>query len=342
MIRLVSSKDYSDWFSSEVYKQLWKEFENLVKKKMIEKGYRQIRINFLPSNLMIAAKDLELYCNSLGLIINPEEGLSLLETKGAEYASSYYVEQYEKKYPIKYGCYVKDEVLSYYAEKPGETRVVLDRGIKEIGRDVFQDCLYLKEVVIPEGVTKIDNGAFFFCESVESVSLPSSLIEIENFAFANCRRLNHLDIPSSVQTVGKDSFLGIKSINYRNIEIDEEALSCDYTEQIFKMINSLNFRYNIPGRIKSDLILKMLFNDPNNSTLVSKVRNSIARILRYAIEDNDVDLIQKIFEHGKVVTKSNIDSLINIAIESRSYEIYVLLLNHKNNKTGYKKRNWEL
>ena len=108
---------------------------------------------------------------------------------------------YEQLQDWKYLEIINNIVVSYFGQ--GE-RLVLPKGIKEIGEGAFKESR-IKYIEIQEGVVKIGKDAFRGCEQLEEVRFPNSIIEIEAEAFAGCSKLNTL-IPANVIKLGDRCF----------------------------------------------------------------------------------------------------------------------------------------
>ena len=77
------------------------------------------------------------------------------------------------------------ELLVYIYRGGGEEevsedviKVIVDSSVTEIAEETFKYCRKLKSVVLNEGLRKIGRHAFYACESVESLSLPSTVTDL--------------------------------------------------------------------------------------------------------------------------------------------------------------------
>lgn len=70
-------------------------------------------------------------------------------------------------------------------------KVVIEKGITNIGDRAFYYCTALESITIPEGVTSIEYGTFEGCSSLESIIIPESVISI-GCAFNNCSNLTNI------------------------------------------------------------------------------------------------------------------------------------------------------
>jgi uncharacterized membrane protein YvbJ len=66
------------------------------------------------------------------------------------------------------------------------------------------------------------------------------------------------------------------------------------------------------------------------------IKKKFTKIVKQTIENGDLERINKLLEKTDFVTKKNIDEFIEYAIEKEQHEIYLVLLNYKNDKIGFK------
>ena len=109
------------------------------------------------------------------------------------------------------------------------TRLVIQEGIKRIGRYTvpfslsleeislpnsleslqgsFTNCLALKEVILPEGLRMIGNATFLNCPALSQITIPSTVTHIGDFALGKCSALRSITIKNSVPPMlGRDVF----------------------------------------------------------------------------------------------------------------------------------------
>lgn len=85
-------------------------------------------------------------------------------------------------------------------------KVVIGKGVKNIGAYAFADLGSLTYVRIPGTVTDIGDYAFDADVDLKSVVLPDYLKNIGEDAFANCIALEKVSIPVSVESIGDGAF----------------------------------------------------------------------------------------------------------------------------------------
>lgn len=112
------------------------------------------------------------------------------------------------------------------------TEVVIEDGVTEIGKDVFQGCVGLTKVTIPASVKKIGTWSFYMCKGLKNVDIPANM-EIGDSSF---RQSGLEQVTVSGGSVGNYAFHRIDNLKKISINcetIGEEAFSgCDYLTDI--------------------------------------------------------------------------------------------------------------
>lgn len=112
------------------------------------------------------------------------------------------------------------------------TEVVIEDGVTEIGKDVFQGCVGLTKVTIPDSVKKIGTWSFYMCKGLKNVDIPANM-EIGDSSF---RQSGLEQVTVSGGSVGNYAFHrseDLKKITVNCETIGEEAFSgCDYLTDI--------------------------------------------------------------------------------------------------------------
>eukprot|EP00980_Cylindrotheca_fusiformis_P001801 scaffold408_cov71-Cylindrotheca_fusiformis.AAC.2 len=96
-----------------------------------------------------------------------------------------------------YGCPILQEL-------------VLNEGLKRIGKGAFAECYFLTEVEIPSTVKMIVDWAFCGCRSLARLALNQGLERIGAFAFNLCQSLTEVNVPCTVKVIDNSAFLGCK------------------------------------------------------------------------------------------------------------------------------------
>ncbi|MBQ7725617.1 MAG: leucine-rich repeat domain-containing protein, partial [Clostridia bacterium] len=100
----------------------------------------------------------------------------------------------ETEVPDQLGGYPVTCIDDYAFENCKEiTRIVIPKGVTEIGLYAFHDCVKLQGVVIPEGVISINGCAFENCRSLTAVTIPAS-VQIIWQPFSGCQNLTSIEV----------------------------------------------------------------------------------------------------------------------------------------------------
>ena len=199
-----------------------------------------------------------------------------------------------------------------------------------------------KSVIIPDSVTEIKFRAFEGCTSLNSITIPNSVTSIEIGAFSECKSLNSITISSSVTNIGHWAF--DNCTNLTNLSVDECTIHGkfgrmkNFTGKLKKslfMLNKKDFSIELETAMKYPFILAYYRKTKDENALIY-IKKQFSKIVTYAIEQNDIETIQILTEVDNLFTKKNIDKFIQTAIDNQRHEIYVILLNYKAEKIGFK------
>jgi hypothetical protein len=120
--------------------------------------------------------------------------------------------------------------IPWYSQRYSIKKVVIEKGVTNIGTYAFYDCPSLTSITIPNTVTNIGMFAFRNCSELNSITIPNSVTIIGKEAFEKCSRLTSITIPNSVTSIGEGAFCecsGLTSVTIPNsvTSIGEMAFS---------------------------------------------------------------------------------------------------------------------
>lgn len=135
------------------------------------------------------------------------------------------------------------------------TEVVIEDGVTEIGKDVFQGCVGLTKVTIPDSVKKIGTWSFYMCKGLKNVDIPANMEigdssfrqsgleqvtvsggSVGNYAFHRIDNLKKISI--NCETIGEEAFSGCDSLTDitlgENVKTlgDKAFYTCDALERV--------------------------------------------------------------------------------------------------------------
>ena len=135
------------------------------------------------------------------------------------------------------------------------TEVVIEDGVTEIGKDVFQGCVGLTNVTIPDSVKKIGTWSFYMCNGLKNVDIPANMEigdssfrqsgleqvtvsggSVGNYAFHRSEDLKKITV--NCETIGEEAFSGCDSLTDitlgENVKTlgDKAFYTCDALERV--------------------------------------------------------------------------------------------------------------
>ncbi len=117
--------------------------------------------------------------------------------------------------------------------------VVINYGVKSIGKFVFKDHTALESVRIATSVELIDSYAFEGCTSLKSVELPDYVSDLRSYAFKDCSSLESVTAGKYLMFMSKSVFEGCSSLAEINIHKDNKNYYTDngtvYTNGVLVM-----------------------------------------------------------------------------------------------------------
>ena len=70
----------------------------------------------------------------------------------------------------------------------------------------------------------------------------------------------------------------------------------------------------------------------SSETFDAYFKKNFLKIFRFAIDENNIKFATKVIAQGKLITKRNIDTLIDYANKKNKLEISDILINYKNER----------
>ena len=109
-----------------------------------------------------------------------------------------------------YNCYGKGLAGAFNGSRL--KRIVLPKGMENVGMYAFSGSGNLVEVVVPESVERIDENAFNSCSAIRSFTMPSAVKELSPFIFAGCGELANVGDISAISNIGEYAFKDCRSL----------------------------------------------------------------------------------------------------------------------------------
>ena len=116
--------------------------------------------------------------------------------------------------------------------------------ITKIGKNVFSNCEFLKEISLPDSVTEIEEKAFFECKFLTTIALPKNLIKIGKYAFSACESLKDIELPDSIIEIEENALEGCKS--FQTIILPQNLTKLDkYVFSLCESLKEIKFSNNL-------------------------------------------------------------------------------------------------
>ncbi|MBQ3156336.1 MAG: leucine-rich repeat domain-containing protein [Clostridia bacterium] len=108
--------------------------------------------------------------------------------------------------------YSQDYSVPWHASQDKIRRVVVEKGVKNLGSYLFYGCKALTSVTLPDSLTAIGANAFDGCSTLIQVEVPQSVTSIGAGAFRNCTQLARVTLPSGKVKLGESAFSGCTTL----------------------------------------------------------------------------------------------------------------------------------
>ena len=114
----------------------------------------------------------------------------------------------------------------WYVKADEITAIVIEDGVKSIGKYAFAYLRNVETVEIADSVESIGSYAFYGCYNLTEIDVPDNVKTIGGSVFAYCAELKKVTIPASVTKLNKYTFTGNRSLrtgiyegNFEELEI---------------------------------------------------------------------------------------------------------------------------
>ncbi len=232
--------------------------------------------------------------------------------------------------------------------------ITIGNSVTSIGKRAFYGCKSLSSVTIPDSVTSIGEDAFFGCSSLESIkvsednknyaSIDGVLYNKDITELVRCPQAKkEITIPDSVTSIvdivdrAFYKCSSLESIICKNIKLDYKKISSANVdiEDVLNMIAKEDFAVKMAHSVKYDVLCAMYCADYSSEAFDAYFKKNFTKIFKFAIDNGNTELVKKVSENKKLLTKRNINNLIEYAREKNQLEISSALLSYKNENIGF-------
>lgn len=193
---------------------------------------------------------------------------------------------------------------SAFAGNESLQKITIPSSVLAIGKNVFKNCVNLKEVIFEENsnIKIINESTFYGCSSLTSINLTNlnALESIANNAFAKVK-VSNFALPDSLKTIGKSVFLDAEIAEF-SINGESEKIVVE-DGVLYSVEESKKTLVCYPG-LKQD----KMFVCPNDVTEIDAYAfsNVSDTTLKYIYFSNEVDwVVTRNGDGAKVYTSFN-------------------------------------
>ena len=191
-------------------------------------------------------------------------------------------------------------------------KIVIEKGVTNIGERAFYDCSSLTSVIIPDSVISIGTSAFNGCSSLTNITIPDSVTSIGNYAFEWCNKLSSITLSNNITSIGNFAF---HRCPLTSITIPDSVTSIG--AMAFHSCSNLK-SITIPDSVTS--IESSVFYNCTSLTSIT-IPDSVTSIGRYAFENcsslKSITIPDSVTSIGYAVFK-NCSSLQTISLSCKS------------------------
>jgi len=162
--------------------------------------------------------------------------------------------------------------------------VVLNEGLKSIGRSAFAGCNSLQSVTLPTTLTEIGTSAFIDCNELKEVVLNEGLRSIGSSAFYNCRSLEIISFPSTLNTVSRNAFIkceSLKRITLAYISKRLESIVQAGHVEVLSQIDSIPMRGSVEKQGNKMFIPALAIKNTKNGWTKPDCLDQVEQLIAY-------------------------------------------------------------
>ncbi len=237
----------------------------------------------------------------------------------------------------------KKTVLKEYPEGKRGREYSIPEGVKIIGDGAFYNCLGLYNITIPASVTSINEGAFNCCARLTSMTIPDSVTTIGDMAFWRCRGLTSIIIPEGVTSIGNMAFQGCRKLtaitlpgslisigrhllknseNVKTIVLPKNVKS--FKGSALEVIWESFYETEHKGCMVTSFFTQLYDMVLGDSALYRKIKANKNIIMDYAIENDEAEIAQKLFDLFKKIKLDELNGYMQRAESTKSLKAFLL------------------
>ena len=204
--------------------------------------------------------------------------------------------------------------------------VDISGNVEEIGEYSFVSCRSLLEVKLREGITRIEEDAFAHCVNLTDVQFPTSLQYISHGAFFCCDNLRKIAFKGEVREIGWSVFNFCANITDIIFPENISEFRDGFLERFWDLVSDMFKETNEDIRCPlMSALLKQYHNLATSEDYLSKkLKANRKKLMKYAIKQNDAELVDKLFGLYKLIKLDDLEDYINQSANATAVKAYLL------------------
>lgn len=106
-------------------------------------------------------------------------------------------------------------------------------------------------------------------------------------------------------------------------------------EDISDIVFEKDFSSMIEWDFKRKLVLALFLDNPEDIETCTYIKKNFSNLFCYCIEEKKINTAKVLIDSGKFITKRNVQKWIQYTIDNQAHEVYLLLMDYKNQNLGY-------
>lgn len=201
------------------------------------------------------------------------------------------------------------------------------------------------DITVPEGVKTIGYRAFADCPHLLALSLPISLRAIEDHALDACTRLESLTIPQRVSMIGTNAFSRNTALSFRtnSVSLLVPPRTAYYDSSDASVLADILHKKNIHETAMLFPMLKTfefraaaavwLMQEQKPQCAAKWLSQNAAAVMEMYLQRGSTGMLHLMLQTD-AVPADMLENIISLAIEKGDHEIYMMLVNHKQEAFG--------
>ncbi len=216
-----------------------------------------------------------------------------------------------------------------------KTEITIPDGVRTISGAAFYNSM-IKTITFPESVTRIESSAFSNTRQLETLVIPDTVVELFDFIVSR-GSVKTVVLPDDIKSDIIDDYTfdrenyGLETVIIRGTKIDYQLLLRKKVpmKDVVAMINEGNYSIKMDHSFKYGILFDLYLNSYKDKEFEAYFKKNFTKLFKDAIEQDREDVINKVLSDGVLLTKRNINSMIDHAELFQKKNYTELLTNYK-------------